>query len=72
LDFLEISLGERQTMFIRKLQQCHVLFDFSEPTSDLKGKEVKRQTLTELVDYITTNRNILSEEIYPEIFSMVC
>ncbi|ORZ33572.1 phosphatase 2A regulatory B subunit-domain-containing protein [Catenaria anguillulae PL171] len=68
--FRDVSPVERQTLFIRKLQQCHTVFDFSDATSDLKGKEVKRQTLTELVDYITSNRGVITEEVYPEVFSM--
>ncbi|KAI9189672.1 serine/threonine-protein phosphatase 2A 56 kDa regulatory subunit delta isoform [Blastocladiella emersonii ATCC 22665] len=68
--FRDVSPNERQPLFVRKLQQCHTVFDFSDATSDLKGKEVKRQTLTELVDYITTNRGVITEEVYPEVFSM--
>ncbi|KAI9220488.1 phosphatase 2A regulatory B subunit-domain-containing protein [Blastocladiella britannica] len=68
--FRDVSPGERQTLFIRKLQQCHTTFDFSDATSELKGKEVKRQTLTELVDYITSNRGVITEDVYPEVFHM--
>ena len=63
--------SERQDLFIKKLAQCCVIFEFQEATSDLKGKEVKRQTLTELVDYITNNRGVLTDPVYPEIIRMV-
>jgi len=33
---------ERQELFIKKLQQCCTVFDFMDPVSDLRGKEVKR------------------------------
>ena len=40
--------------------------------ADLKGKETKRSTLNELVDYITAGRGVLTELVYPEIIRMVC
>ena len=58
-------------MFIKKLQQCNVVFDFMDPVSDLKGKEIKRATLNELVDYITSGRGVLTEPTYPEIVKVV-
>lgn len=39
--------------------------------ADIKGKEVKRATLNELVDYITGGRGVLTEPVYPEIIKMV-
>ena len=38
---------------------------------DLKSKEIKRATLNELVEYVSTNRGVLVETAYPEITSMV-
>lgn len=58
-------------MFIRKLRQCCVGFDFMDPVADLKGKEIKRATLNEIVDYITAGRGVLTEAVYPEIIRMV-
>ena len=58
-------------MLIRKIRQCCVIFDFNDALSDLKGKEIKRQTLTELVDYVTNNRGVITEVIYPEVMNMV-
>ena len=57
---------------MQKLQQCCVIFDFQlDPLSDLKYKEIKRAALNELVEYITHNRGVLSEAIYPEAIRMV-
>ncbi|XP_041038857.1 serine/threonine-protein phosphatase 2A 56 kDa regulatory subunit alpha isoform isoform X4 [Cetorhinus maximus] len=39
--------------------------------SDLKSKEVKRATLNELVDFLTSNRGVLLEQAYPEIVKMI-
>ncbi|XP_064412698.1 serine/threonine-protein phosphatase 2A 56 kDa regulatory subunit delta isoform isoform X2 [Latimeria chalumnae] len=62
---------EREELFIQKLRQCCVLFDFvSDPLSDLKYKEVKRAGLNEMVEYITHNRDVVTEAIYPEAVIM--
>ncbi|CAA6668037.1 unnamed protein product [Spirodela intermedia] len=41
----------KQSLFIRKLNLCCVIFDFTDPAKNLKEKEIKRQTLLELVEY---------------------
>ncbi|XP_071485642.1 serine/threonine-protein phosphatase 2A 56 kDa regulatory subunit gamma isoform-like [Diadema antillarum] len=63
--------GEREDLFTKKLMQCCVVFDFvSDPLSDLKWKEVKRAALHELVDYVTHQRGVITEPIYPEAVQM--
>nr|XP_039249553.1 serine/threonine-protein phosphatase 2A 56 kDa regulatory subunit gamma isoform-like [Styela clava]XP_039249555.1 serine/threonine-protein phosphatase 2A 56 kDa regulatory subunit gamma isoform-like [Styela clava] len=60
-----------ENLFVRKLQQCCVVFDFvTDPLSDLKWKEVKRAALNEMVEYVTHNRGIITEAIYPEAVHM--
>ncbi|KAG2467365.1 2A5D phosphatase, partial [Polypterus senegalus] len=62
---------DREELFIQKLRQCCVLFDFvTDPLSDLKYKEVKRAGLNEMVEYITHNRDVITESIYPEAVIM--
>ncbi|PWA25487.1 hypothetical protein CCH79_00019859 [Gambusia affinis] len=62
---------EREDLFVQKLRQCCVLFDFiSDPLSDLKYKEVKRAGLNEMVEYITHNSEVVTESIYPEAVVM--
>jgi len=70
----EANASEREQLLIQKMQQCCVLFDFiSDPQSDLKWKEIKRETLHEMVDYLSSNHssNVLTEAIYPEAVRMV-
>lgn len=69
--FTDVPSGEQEELFIRKLRQCCVAFDFMDPVADLKGKEIKRATLNELVEYITGGRGVLTEPVYPEIIKMV-
>lgn len=57
---------------MQKIQQCCVLFDFvADPLSDLKWKEVKRGALLEMVEYVTSQRGVITEAIYPEAVNMV-
>ena len=63
--------AEQEELFIRKLRQCCISFDFMDPVADLKGKEMKRATLNELVDHITSGRGVLTEAVYPEIIRCV-
>jgi serine/threonine-protein phosphatase 2A regulatory subunit B' len=70
----DVQAGEeREELFIQKLRQCCVLFDFeTDPLSDLQWKEVKRGALHDMVEYVTKNRNVITEAIYPEVVNMVC
>ena len=67
----EIPPNERPQLFVKKLHQCHVLFDFNDASSELKGKQIKAQTLHEMLEYITTQRGVILENIYPEVVKMV-
>uniref|UniRef100_A0A8C8HY89 Serine/threonine protein phosphatase 2A regulatory subunit n=1 Tax=Oncorhynchus tshawytscha TaxID=74940 RepID=A0A8C8HY89_ONCTS len=68
MHFRDVPPAEQEKLFVQKLRQCCVLFDFlSDPLSDLKWKEVKRAALSEMVEYITHNRNVITEPIYPEV-----
>lgn len=49
-----------------------MVFDFvTDPLSDLKWKEVKRAALNEMVEYVTHNRGVITDAIYPEAVHMV-
>ena len=73
----DCSVAEREELFLKKLKQCSVIFDFSlDPVSDIKYKEVKRAALNELTEYVTHQRGTVSEPlftdaIYTEAVSMV-
>lgn len=57
---------------MQKIRQCSVVFDFAaDPLSDLKYKEVKRAALNEMVEYVTNNKGVITEAIYPEAVNMV-
>ena len=48
-----------------------MVFDFNDASGDMKGKQVKAQTLHEMLEYITTQRGVITEQIYPEVVNMV-
>lgn len=64
-------MAELHDLFCKKLQQCCVLFDFLDCVADLKGKEIKRAALNELVESVATSRGVLIEPLYPEAIKMV-
>lgn len=68
----DVAQSAREEVFIQKIHQCCVIFDFNlDPLSDLKYKEIKRAALNELVEYITTQRGVITECIYPEVVNLV-
>eukprot|EP01112_Ceratiomyxa_fruticulosa_P009783 TRINITY_DN2568_c0_g1_i1.p1 TRINITY_DN2568_c0_g1~~TRINITY_DN2568_c0_g1_i1.p1 ORF type:complete len:610 (+),score=92.20 TRINITY_DN2568_c0_g1_i1:345-2174(+) len=69
--FREVSPSHRAELFINKLQQCCVLFDFTDPTADLRSKEIKREALLQSVEYIFSNREPFNEIVYGAVFHMV-
>lgn len=69
-NFNEVLPADRPELFVRKLRQCNVVFDFNDASSDLKGKQIKAQTLHEMLDYITSQRGVITEQIYPEVVNM--
>ena len=69
----EVLPAAREELLIQKCRQCCVIFDFNlDPLSDLKYKEIKRACLNELVEFITQQRGVITEAIYPEAVSLVC
>lgn len=69
--FRDVPASERQSLFIKKLNMCCVVFDFTDPKKNQKEKEIKRQALLELVDYVTTANGKFTESMMQEIRKMV-
>ncbi|MBN3318002.1 2A5B phosphatase, partial [Atractosteus spatula] len=67
----DAPVAELHDLFCKKLQQCCVLFDFLDCVADLKGKEIKRGALNELVECVATSRGVLIEPLYPEAIDMM-
>jgi serine/threonine-protein phosphatase 2A regulatory subunit B' len=69
--FKDVPNSEKQSLFINKLNLCCTQFDFTDPTKNIKEKEIKRQTLVDLVDYIAAANAKFSEVSMQEITKMV-
>ncbi|KAJ0236625.1 Serine/threonine protein phosphatase 2A 59 kDa regulatory subunit B' gamma isoform [Hirschfeldia incana] len=65
--FRDVPTSEKPNLFIKKLTLCCVLFDFTDPSKNLREKEIKRQTLLELVDYISTVSTKFTDSATQEI-----
>ncbi|XP_031479441.1 serine/threonine protein phosphatase 2A 59 kDa regulatory subunit B' gamma isoform-like [Nymphaea colorata] len=69
--FRDVPSSEKQNLFIKKLSMCCVVFDFSDPAKFSKEKDIKRQMLLELVDYIAAANGKFTEVVMQEITKMV-
>lgn len=68
--FDDVPPEEQIQLFIAKVDQCNTMFDFSDPSFDIQGKEIKRVTLQELIEFIVTNRFAYTEEMYEHVVNM--
>ncbi|CAR29133.1 ZYRO0G01430p [Zygosaccharomyces rouxii] len=69
-DFESVSPEETIPLFIAKVDQCNTMFDFNDPSFDIQGKEIKRTTLQELIEFIVTNRFTYTHEMYAHVVAM--
>ncbi|RAL46914.1 unnamed protein product [Cuscuta campestris] len=70
-NFRDVPSSEKQNLFIKKLNMCCIVFDFTDPTKNMKEKDIKRQTLMELVDYVASVNVKFTETAMQEIIKMV-
>ncbi|PWW72799.1 protein phosphatase 2A regulatory B subunit [Tuber magnatum] len=68
--FHEAPPQRRQDLFLQKLEQCNVIFDFNDASADMKSKEIKRLALHELLDYVANNRSVITDAMYPKVVEM--
>lgn len=69
----DTAMQKREALCQQKLELCCVMFHFDDPSSDKRGKDLKRQTLLELVDYVNSagGQKIFTENIMPDLMKMV-
>ncbi|KAF1996463.1 protein phosphatase 2A regulatory B subunit [Amniculicola lignicola CBS 123094] len=68
--FHEVPPNKREELFMQKIDQCNIIFDFNDPSGDMKSKEIKRLALHELLDYVANNRQVITEKMYPRVVDM--
>lgn len=69
--FRDVSPAEKQNLFVSKLHLCSFTFDFTDPTKHVREKEIKRQTLLELVDYANSGAGKFTEPVSEDIIFML-
>ncbi|WOK91798.1 serine/threonine protein phosphatase [Canna indica] len=71
--FSEVSVADRQFLFLRKLQLCAVAFDFSDTLSlrCARDREAKRRAFQDLVDFVQSGSGRLSETVQEELVRTV-
>ena len=64
---------DNQALFRQKLQQCCIIFEFDDGDLDARGREIKRETLVEMAEYVNTpvGQKIFTESMMPDIVEMV-
>mmetsp|Transcript_33673 Transcript_33673/g.83953 ORF Transcript_33673/g.83953 Transcript_33673/m.83953 type:complete len:482 (-) Transcript_33673:669-2114(-) len=67
--FKDTPSGERQELFIKKLELCSTVTDFAE--IDNRDKELKRLNLLEIMDYINQTKGVFNEQTFPHITKMI-
>ncbi|EPY51306.1 protein phosphatase regulatory subunit Par1 [Schizosaccharomyces cryophilus OY26] len=68
--FSDVPVTAWHSLALEKLEQCCVLFDFNDPSTDLYGKEVKREALQDLMDLVSVRKEAIDESLYPSIVHM--
>lgn len=68
--FAEVMPSEKSQLFVKKLRQASIVFDFTDASTELAGKQIKAHALQEMLEYITTQRGAITEPIYPEMVNM--
>eukprot|EP00884_Botryococcus_braunii_P018445 jgi/Botrbrau1/5284/Bobra.0391s0005.1 len=67
--FKDLAAADKQALFVKKLHLCAFTFDFSDQSKHGREKEIKRQTLLEVVDYVNTGK--FNEAVSEDIIFMV-
>ncbi|PKI57626.1 hypothetical protein CRG98_021954, partial [Punica granatum] len=69
--FRDVAVADRQNLFLRKLQICCFQFDFTDTMKSVREKEIKRQALMELVEYIQSGSGKITEHCQEEMIRMI-
>ncbi|XP_019194103.1 PREDICTED: serine/threonine protein phosphatase 2A 57 kDa regulatory subunit B' beta isoform-like [Ipomoea nil] len=67
----DVPASERHALFVRKLQICCVHFDFIDVMKYAREKEIKRQTVTELIDLVHTGSCKMNDQMQEDLVKMI-
>ncbi|KAL5232460.1 hypothetical protein ABZP36_031236 [Zizania latifolia] len=63
VSFKNVPNSEKQNLFVSKLNLCCAVFDFSDPNKSSAEKDIKRQTLLDLIDFVDSCNSRFSEPV---------
>ncbi|KAL1566019.1 serine/threonine protein phosphatase 2A 57 kDa regulatory subunit B' beta isoform-like [Salvia divinorum] len=69
--FREAAAVDRQDLFLRKVKVCCVRFDFTDTLKMAKEKDIKQQTLIELMEFIQSVSGKITEANQGELVKMI-
>ncbi|CAL5207281.1 unnamed protein product [Lathyrus oleraceus] len=69
--FRDVPVSDKQNLFLKKLHICCFSLDFTDTMKNVREKEIKRQTLMELVEFIQSGSGKISESCQEEMIRMI-
>ena len=65
------TADKREEALVNKIRQCHQICNFVDPGADAKNKAVKRAALNDIIDFMSCQTDVVTENIYSELTSMI-
>lgn len=70
MSLMEAPVADRPELFRKKLAACCIIYDFDSPDF-ARDKEMKKQALVEIVEYVNSTRHCFSEQVLQDVMDMV-
>ncbi|KAI3508726.1 hypothetical protein L1887_23739 [Cichorium endivia] len=67
----DVPVADRHVLFLKKLQICSYMFDFTDTLKNAMEKEIKRTNLLELVDLVQSGSSKMNEIMQGEMIKMI-
>ncbi|KAI3751539.1 hypothetical protein L2E82_22804 [Cichorium intybus] len=67
----DVPVADRHVLFLKKLQICSYMFDFTDTLKNAMEKEIKRHNLLELVDLVQSGSSKMNEIMQGEMIKMI-
>ncbi|GJU71819.1 serine/threonine protein phosphatase 2A 57 kDa regulatory subunit B' beta isoform-like protein [Tanacetum coccineum] len=67
----DVPMADRHVLFLKKVQICGIVFDFTDTGKNVKEKEIKKQNLLELVDLVQSGSSKMNEIMQCEMVKMI-
>lgn len=68
--FKDVPIAEKLNLFVSKLNLCYPVYDFNDPSKNSIEKDIKRQTLIELIDFVVSGPPRFTEPVIAAMCKM--